>query len=198
MIKKLAGVMACYCAEKEIYPPEKKNIYAYGFELLISTALNALGILITALFMDALLGAVLFTLAFIPLRINAGGYHTKHHWSCFLMVNIVFLLFAVLVKYMSASYVLPYVVFSCMVSSMLIWALSPVEAENKPLSGNQRERLRKRSIIIASINMTLTLIFVFIPQLPLTYMGYYSSGALAASGSLIAAAASAKFKRYKT
>jgi len=194
MIKKLAGVMASYFAEKEVYPAEKKRIYAYGFELLIATFANVLGILAIALIMDILPGAILFFLAFIPLRLSAGGYHAKHHWSCFLIANIVFLLFAVALNYMHNIYVMPYIVFSCMASSILIWIFSPVEAENKPVGQKQKDRLRKHSIIIAIINMAVTLIYIFIPQLRIIYLEYYMSGALAASASLAVAVLSTKSK----
>ena len=189
MISKFALVLAGHFADRDIYKREEISIYKYGFELLLSTILNMAGILLISVFMDTVVGAVFFCAAFIPLRLSAGGYHAKHHWSCIVGFNIIFLAFAALHHYMSAGHILPYLLVSVLISSLLIWSLAPVEAVNKPLKDEQRKRQRQRSIIIACVNLAITLLF-FTGQsinkfLPL--FAFYNSGALAASLSLLAA-----------
>jgi accessory gene regulator B len=194
VIKKTALAMSVYFANKKFYSEEKKNVYAYGFELLISTILNALGVLIVALIMENLAGALLFSLAFISLRITAGGYHAKKYLSCFLIFIIVFILFTILIDFIDGAYSLHYVIFSCLISSSLVWLFSPVEAKNKPLGEKQKERLKKRSLITMSIIMALTMTYIFLPDLPLIYLEYFMSGALAASLSLVVAIFTIKIK----
>lgn len=183
-----------YFASKGEYSKEKINVYAYGFELLISTVLNALGLFIISIVMGIVIEAVLFSLAFILLRTTAGGYHAKHHWSCFLTTNIGFVLFAVILIFMADTVVLPYIVFTTVLNSTIIWSFSPIRAENNPLREEQKYSFRKRSIIIVTINMALTIVFAFVPQLPIAYLAYYQSGALAASTSLTVAATTIKYK----
>lgn len=194
MIKGLAYIFANYFARKGEYPKEKINIYAYGFELLISTILNAFGLFIISIVMGLVIEAILFSLAFILLRATAGGYHAKHNWSCFLITNSIFVIFAIILKLMASSVVLPYIVFITLLTSIIIWSFSPIRAENNPLHENQKNSFRMRSIIIATVNMALTIVFAFLLQLPIIYLAYYQSGAFAAAISLAVAAIAIKIK----
>lgn len=195
MIKRLARFLASYFAYKGQYDEKEINIYTYGFELLLSTILNAIGLLIiSSLFMGSIIEAVLFSMAFIPLRVYAGGYHTKHHWSCFLLIISVFIFYVIIINHMVDSIILPYITFSTLLSSILIWFFSPIGAANNPLSEEQKNKYRKRSIIITVCNIVLAFIFIFVPQLTIAFFLYYQSGALFASISLAIAKAARKYK----
>lgn len=189
MISKFSIILAKHFAEMNIYKHEEISIYKYGFELLVSTAINLFGILLISLIMRTVVGAVFFCMAFIPLRLAAGGYHAKHHWSCILEFNVIFLAFAVLLRYINNEYLLPYSLVTVTISSLLIWSLSPVEAVNKPLKNEQKERQRKRSIIIACANLAATLLFYIVEAIRdySPFLVFYNSGAFAASLSLVAA-----------
>ena len=187
MIKKMASSLAHYFAGKDLYPVEKTNVYSYGFELLLSTFANALGILLLSFILGVVPGAILFSVAFISIRVTAGGYHAKHHWSCFLTVIVVFLFFALVSKYISAALVLPYIAFSAVTALVLILIFSPVEADNKPLGKEQKKKLRTQSLILVGVNTALAVVFMLVPQLPIRYLAFYLSGGLAASISLVVA-----------
>lgn len=187
MISKYALVLANHFAKKEMYSKEKINVYKYGFELLISTVLNISGIILISIILGGIEGAALFCMAFIPLRLTAGGYHAKHHWSCILGFNIIFLVFILLHHYMNIEYAFPYSLAAIAISALLVWSLAPVEAVNKPLKAAQRETQRKKSVVISSINLALVLLFFAVPAIDnfTPFLAIYSSGALAASLSLV-------------
>ncbi|MDD3393236.1 MAG: accessory gene regulator B family protein [Anaerotignum sp.] len=189
MISKYALVLANHFAEKDMYSKEKINVYKYGFELLISTVLNISGILLISIVLGVIEGAVLFCMAFIPLRLAAGGYHAKHHWSCILGFNVIFFGIIMLHRYMNIKYALPYSLAAIAVSALLVWSLAPVEAFNKPLKDVQRERQRKKSVLISSINLALVLLFFVVPSIAkyAPFLAIYSSGTLAASLLLVVA-----------
>jgi len=185
MIAKLSAITALFFANKDVYSHDEIDIYKYGFELLFSTIINSACILLIAALMGIVFESVLFAAAFIPLRLSAGGYHAKHHWSCILSTNTIFFAFAMMLRYMYTNFMLPYILLSVTVSFLLIWKLSPVEAVNKPLSIDQRKKQRNRSITIAAINMTIVIASYMLPQIPVSIVAYYISGMLAASLSLI-------------
>jgi accessory gene regulator B len=128
-------------------------------------------------------------MAFIPLRLSAGGYHAKNHWSCILGFNITFFGFAALHLYMNMGNAQHYSLISVIISSLLVWSLASVEAVNKPLKDEQKGKQRKQSIIIVSINIAVTLLFytvdAFAEYSP--FLAFYNSGALAASIFLVVA-----------
>jgi len=191
MISKYALFLANHFADMDVYGKERINVYKYGFELLISTVFNMMGMLLTSIIMGVISRAVLFCVAFVPLRLAAGGYHAKHHWSCIIGFNAVFLGFAVLHRYISIKYALPYSLAAASISAILIWFLAPVEAVNKPLRLEQKKRQKNRSLLIAGVNMAVTLSFFAVERtnnfLPL--LAFYNSGSFAASVSLAVAIA---------
>lgn len=196
MISRFALVFAKHFASREVYGHEKINVYRYGFELLLSTVMNLLGLLIISMLLSVPIGAILFCMAFIPLRLAAGGYHAKHHWSCILEFNLIFLGFAILSQYLPSECVLIYSLLLSVISSIVIWSLAPVEAVNKPLVGIKKEKQRAKSITIACINLAVTLGFCSLKELrfslPLPLLFFYISGAFAASMSLVAATVAVK------
>lgn len=186
MIKRLAEKTSAYYSGKGIIDFDKQAIYSYGFELLISAILNISGIIIS-LFCESALCAVLFMIAFVPLRLSAGGYHAKHHISCILGFNAIFLGFAIFLKQFDHNMLAVYSLVSVLVSFILTWIFSPVGAINKPLGNEQRQEQRKISLIISSINLAVALLYFVIPFLPIVLLSYYASGTLCAGALLLAA-----------
>jgi accessory gene regulator B len=187
MIARLAGEVANYYANKNLIERSQIKIYKYGFELLISTLMNLLVIASISIILGTFLKSCLFLFSFIPLRLAAGGYHAKHHWSCILGFNIVFLLFILFLKILSLSYYLYYSFAAIMVSSLFIWSFAPVEAVNKPLTSTRRKNQRFRCLLLSNINLTLVLLFFIFPNLPNNLLPYYASGSLCVGIFLIVA-----------
>jgi accessory gene regulator B len=151
------------------------QIYAYGLELVLSTIVNLISVLLLSLiFLDPLSGAF-FLLAFIPLRTTAGGYHAKTHWGCGLVFIVAFTASLLLIHFIGAALLVKTIPFISIFSFFIVIWLSPVEAKNKPLTDKQRKQNRTRSIFIAAINLLLAFIVYLLPQLVLinTIACYY-------------------------
>ena len=197
IISSASQIIARYFASINVYGTDQISVYKYGFELLISTAVNLLGILIISVFMSSVFGAVLFCVAFIPLRFSAGGYHAQRHLTCILGFMAVFSTFATVNHYTDIFNYFLYSLVTITLSSVLVWFLSPVNAENKPLKDNQKIHQRKRSIIITCINMAILWCFCISETLRKYMMlfSFYSSGVFAASMSLAVATLQKKKKK---
>jgi accessory gene regulator B len=180
MIAKLAENMAIFYANKSVYEHDQVEVYKYGFELLISTLINCFNVLIISILLGTPLDALLFMVAFIPLRTTAGGYHARHHWSCILAFNAIFFVFSIFCKHLAIGLVMPYALVAVIISSLFVWSFSPVEAVNKPLTAEKRERNRKNSVIITCINMVLVIVLYYLPILSVESISFYVSGALTA------------------
>ena len=189
MIEHLAQKVSKYYSDRLIIDPSKQKIYSYGFELLISTAFNFIGVFLISCIFKNFLGAFLFMVAFIPLRLTAGGYHAKHHWSCILGFNLIFLLFMILLSCLDSKVLSLYSFTTAIISSVLICCLAPTEAANKPLNHKQYLQQKNRSITLSLINIALAIISnLTIYQFARLYT-YYSSGALCTGLLLVAAKA---------
>ena len=181
MVAKMAERMAVFFSKKEAYDYKEIKSYKYGFELLISTAMNFAGIILISYFTDTLLGAFLFLLAFIPIRLTAGGYHAKHHWSCILGFNFIYFISTMFIKSINKDYITNVALLSVILSSLMIIIFSPVESENKLLSEKKWKKQRDISILIASMNLALVLVSFYGTKTYVIQLGYYVSGSLMAS-----------------
>lgn len=168
--------------------PEDIQAYSYGFELLFSTLISMILILADSIVLGVFPQTWLYLLGFIPVRLTAGGFHAKHHWSCICATSFMYVVTAFFVR-LIPSMAFPFYNLLCSIFlSVVIWTLSPVEAINKPLSKKQSVTARNRSIVIASFNMAICLfaMFISVPTV-IPYLSFYMTGAGVAGISLIVA-----------
>lgn len=110
MIAWLANYLVRVLLKNEIIETDKIEIYQYGYEIIISTIITFLIVLISGIILDCLPAAILYFLIFAVMRQICGGYHAQHYWSCntlFAVVTVSMLLlfkFFPSVKLTSASY----------------------------------------------------------------------------------------------
>lgn len=124
-------------------------VYAYGLELLLAGILNILLIFFAAFFFHVPYAAIFFLLAFIPLRITAGGFHASTHLRCTLVCLATFVLTIVLIHCIHDAYRPIVAVILCAFDLATVICLSPVQAAQKPLAASERRINRRRSLFLA-------------------------------------------------
>lgn len=124
-------------------------VYAYGLELLLAAVLNIMLIILAACFFHVPYAWIFFLLAFIPLRVTAGGYHAGTHFWCTVVCLVAFILTIVLACCISDTYRPIVSVISCLFNLATVICLSPVQAKKKPLTSSERRINRRRSLFLA-------------------------------------------------
>lgn len=160
MIAKLAKGTAHFFSEKNIVKQEDEEVYAYGMELLYSSFFNILLAVIISAATNTFLSTTIFIVTFIILRQYIGGYHAKTHFGCISIFAVVLIIFSILAKYTPVNFEIPISIINTAISVLLVILFAPVEHSNKPLTDNDKIRLRKNgilcifiiSIIIMSMN----------------------------------------------
>jgi accessory gene regulator B len=187
MIKKIAGHLSGVMANRGIFPEEDTAVYAYGFELVISSAAGILLAIVISLIYSQPLAWFFFLLAFIPLRRTAGGFHADSHIACNITFGISFSVFMLIPAFLS-QLITPAILFSASLVSVIITAaLSPVEANNKPLTDKKRVQNRRKSLILAAVFLLAAAGSFFVETKYFMPFLFLAMGQLAASLSLIAA-----------
>lgn len=145
--------------KQNIIQSNQRSVYKYGINQMLNMLLNILTYLVIGLTFHMTLETIVFTSAYIPLRIYAGGFHAKTPFRCWITSGIM--LFAVLLfmKYVTMN------AFKCdiiaIVCAAFILILSPVEDKNKPLDDKEKPIYKIRSIIV----LTAELLIVFLLKL---------------------------------
>lgn len=124
-------------------------VYAYGLELLLAAILNILLIILVAFFFHDPYAWIFFLLAFIPLRVTAGGYHASTHFRCTAVCLVTFIITIALAHCIHDTYRPIVSSILCLFNLATVICLSPVQAAQKPLTASEQHINRNRSLFLA-------------------------------------------------
>lgn len=85
---------------------------------------------------------ILFLGLFLPLRMNAGGYHTRNRATCYMLSTIIMTLSLRIIGQATWSGKMFFAIL--LLSMMLVLRLAPVADDNKPLEEEEKTRYRNR------------------------------------------------------
>lgn len=134
--------------------------YVYGYELLISSVISVLIVVLVSIICGDLRYSLSFLLGFVIQRIYIGGYHATSHIRCYFAFSGMFLICVLLSKLIAAPYIFRIITTALLLTISILFA--PVEAKNKPL--NEKKRLKYK--IIASTLSAIDFIFALLNVLP--------------------------------
>ena len=142
---------------------EEKDIYVYGFELLLSTLLSTISIFAISLAYKNIFFFLFFILFFYSLRLFCGGFHAKTYLQCFILTNLIFVSTIVLSKVVmliNLKNIMPLLVF---LGFCVIFYYAPIENGNHPYSKTKYQKFRIISRILAMVYMLIFLcVYVFV------------------------------------
>lgn len=90
MMEQISKMCADVFLKNKVISDEEFEVYVYGFDLLFTTMLSVLSILVLAFVLNLFLDGIIFILIFFVMCMFAGGYHSETHWGCFIVTNIAF------------------------------------------------------------------------------------------------------------
>lgn len=156
MIAWLSNYMVHVLLKNEIIEAEKIEVYQYGYEIMLSTVITFMIVLVSGIVLNCLPAALLYFLIFAVMRQICGGYHAQHYWSCntlFAMVTVSVLL---LFKFFPMDGIGAIHYIFLLFSVLVVFVYAPVENENKPISEKRKVLFRKISrgavVIIALVS----------------------------------------------
>lgn len=115
-----------------------KELYIYGLECLISEFIGNLLLFITAILLGKLLEIVVWTIIFLAIRTQLGGYHCSSHFRCLIFSTILGIMSLVLNYYFI---ILPNIALIISIVCLPIIAkYAPIIHKNHPLSNKQRKK----------------------------------------------------------
>lgn len=137
-----------------VVEPDKIELYAYGFHLLVKKAIHTVIILAIGLVVGEFLSVLVFLLTYASIREYSGGYHAKTTAGCYfctiiVTVNVVFMINMLPEQ---DSIVIWILLVAC---STIIWILSPQEADNKPLKTEERFVYQKKTRRLLTISVLI-------------------------------------------
>ena len=143
-----------------LHKREDADIIAFGVKYGLITLAEILGMVVISFLMRELIPGAVILIAFISIRVYAGGYHAKTLPRCVVMSTILFTLIILGYKMLY----LPIIVkgLIALFLGVLILIFSPVENDNRRLSENEKKVFKNRALLFYSISL---IIFMLIKKL---------------------------------
>lgn len=138
---------------------DDREIYEFGIQHIFITILNLITVLIIGFILRSTKEALVFIVAFIPLRIFAGGFHFSTPTRCYIFSSCFVAAVLLAMRY----YSIPLLIYCLLygMSGIVILVFSPVEDKNKPLDSLEKKVYRRRTIIVFTAESIILLIFYY-------------------------------------
>lgn len=144
----ISAKITAFLIAQKIISDEDRELYEYGFELLLADLFNFSVILLIGGIAHQLWSTVLYILIFVGLRSVCGGYHAKTHLRCHVSTIGVYVLFLLLLSTQTVAENRMLLLLGDLIAAIPIALFAPIPHANKPLSETVRKRNRIWSIIL--------------------------------------------------
>ena len=150
MLSSLSNCLADYLQDNKIINEKEKEIYVYGFEIIISSIIGVLLVGGLGLILNRFLESVIFLVVFISTREYAGGYHAKTFLSCSFIFITLYLLLLLFTEISHKNFEFYQIISILSISILTILKFAPIKNCNKKLSQSVIVTNRKKSIVISA------------------------------------------------
>lgn len=147
----IANSITEYYIRKNIISYDKKDIYTYGFKLIIADIINFSIIILLSLFFKKLFDGLLFLITLCGIRQFSGGFHATTFWMCRLSMIITFCCVITISSLLTNNTNAIVIITINAVCVIVIGILSPIKHTNKSLTVKQQQENRRNAIIISLI-----------------------------------------------
>ena len=147
--------------EQKVVDESKADAYVYGYELLISSVVSVLLVILVSAVCGDVRYSLSFLIGFIPQRIYIGGYHATSHTRCYLAFTGLALICILLSKVIAANHLFRILTTAALMGIAIFF--SPIEATNKPLGKKKRLSYKMVASVLSSIDF-LFAIFNVLPD----------------------------------
>ena len=113
---------------------QNQDLYLYGLNGFILLFVNLLTSLLLGYFTNHLLEIIMFLILFIPLRSNAGGFHTKKKLTCYCFSNLMLLAIVYIPNLIISKTAYGIIAILFVLSNLLILCLAPIPNFNAEFS----------------------------------------------------------------
>lgn len=162
MISFFSNWLADFLCNKKIINSEEKEIYVYGYEIIVTTLLGAVLVFVIAAFLNRISETVVFFAVFVITRQFCGGYHAKTRVLCSISFIACYLLILFTNLVISS-------IYSPLIHSILlipyaavILGYAPIENENKPMDDTDKKNNRRNSILSSVVWILLSYALIFV------------------------------------
>lgn len=148
MISKISGIITEKLLTKGCITESDKELYEYGFFLLLSYSFFFSVTIVFGLFFRKLRESILFYISFSILREYAGGYHAKKEITCFISTTCSLLICVALIYWIEKYNLVCAFMGLSIGGAGIVSLMGPLDSQEKSLSCKEKKHYRRKTRII--------------------------------------------------
>lgn len=165
---KLANILVLLAEKGDVVNSSTDiHVISYGIELLLSSVVNLMLVLMIGFYFWGILNTIIFILFFCPIRQFSGGFHADSYAGCTIGFLILFLVMGSVIKLIEYEWI---DFLGCLLLIGFILIISPIDTENKRLDRGLREKCKKRIRLILGIELIAIVILFLSGQMEFLQM----------------------------
>jgi accessory gene regulator B len=162
-MRKLSYKIADYFIENDYVDTKEYNKVVYGVEVIKTGVIQLSVIIILGSILNKLPHFLMFFIGFGVLRTKAGGFHMDTIFKCTTLTVsfiVLALIFTKIALYYNSLNIVNLVIM--LISVVLIFKLSPVENEKRPLKESEKVKFKNQSILLIFVLSGLIISITFL------------------------------------
>jgi len=176
MFIKTSKKIAQLLKQNKAIDDEYYELCQYGLQQGMSIFLNLLTTILIGIITGMIWQSIIFTILYIPLRSNAGGYHAQTATRCYIYSILLMIAILLAMKYL---FIPEFIcIIALLISCAIIIILAPVEDLNKPLDDVEQVTYRKRTYIITATEFTFFIISLLLNVKPISLCIMWAFGVM--------------------
>jgi len=146
-MRQFAKTITSFLMQENIIPKDEVDIYRYGTEQILINLMTFIVIGILATITGTWIETIFFFAGLIPIRMIAGGYHSKTPQRCNVLTIFVYVVNIILISLMKSHITYPLMYTINMIIMVMIFRVAPVDHKNRVLAGLELSKAKKSSRI---------------------------------------------------
>lgn len=138
---------------------EDREVYIYALKMVRTYVINFMISAAIGIAMDMFGYCMVFLIAFMILRQEAGGYHARGWKACYFLSTMILLMALIWIKVQFVCKIYITVILA-VVSSICIFNHAPLADENKPLEERDKKAIRKRARRIVVLELLAGILII--------------------------------------
>lgn len=176
MPRELTQRLISFAISNGIITDEDRELCEYSYGMMFARVLSFATLMVIGLLFGCTFGVLAFFCTFFPVRIYAGGFHSRGYTGCYLASVAAFVSIACIYKFAVGIWVAPLCVLGSVLSGIIIFCTAPIADPNKPLDGRETKKYQEKARLIVSIELLIVVVIAKIPAL--NQMLFFMSAAL--------------------
>jgi len=140
---------------------DEKEVVIYGLEIMLSTLVNILVVLLIGIVSNNLLETILYLLCFCSIRVFAGGFHANTQLSCLLGFCFTYLFIVGINPYITVKYSTILIIIATISYVVTLW-LAPILNGKRTFTMEEIKSGKKKASLVLVIELLVTIVLYHI------------------------------------